>query len=141
MVTVKFIKRSIFQRILGIPATAKPGSSDCWEYSDGRLTVDLGRATELDSPGGALRLEGGSLPHRVLVVHGRDGELRAYHNRCTHLGHRRLDPVPGTDTVQCCSINKSTYDPDGNTIFGPAPRPVRRFPVERDENTLIVLLS
>ena len=64
-------------------------------------------------------MEGKNMPNRVLVVHGEDGEYRAFHNQCTHLGHRRLDPVPGTNTVQCCSVNKSTYDTEGTKIYGP----------------------
>ncbi len=96
---------------------------------------------ELDTPGGAIRCEGNNLPKRVLVVRGEDGEYRAFHNRCTHLGHRRLDPVPGTDTVQCCSVNKSTYDSEGNKIFGPTPHPATRYPVKKEQENLIVSIS
>ncbi len=137
----KFVKRSFFQRLLGISATTGPGMDDCWSYEGGKLTIDLGKASELKKAGGALRFEGKNLPKRVLVVCGEDGEYRAYHNRCTHLGHRRLDPVPGTDTVQCCSVNKSTYDSDGKKVYGPAPRPITRFPVEIEPGKLIVSVS
>lgn len=135
---IKFLKRNFFQRLLGIPATAKPVDDTCWQYGSGKLTIDLTRTSELKAPGGALRCEGKQLPLRVLVVHGEDGQYRAYHNRCTHLGHRRLDPVPGTGTVQCCSVNKSTFDNDGKQIFGPAPRGVTRFEVEQEQQQLIV---
>jgi nitrite reductase/ring-hydroxylating ferredoxin subunit len=138
---IKFIKRSFFQRLLGLPATAKPANDDCWNYTEGKLTIDLNQAAELKVPGGGMRLEGKNLPKRILVVCGEDGEYRAFHNRCTHLGHRRLDPVPGTNTVQCCSINKSTYDSGGNKIFGPAPRPVTRFPVEKVQEKLVISIS
>lgn len=138
---IKFIKRSFFQRLLGIPATDRPGIDDCWNYADGKLTIDLNKASALKTHGGAIRLEGNNLPKRVLVVYGEDGEYRAFHNRCTHLGHRRLDPVPGTDTVQCCSINKSTYDSSGNKIFGPVHKPITRYPVEKDQERLIVSIS
>ncbi len=137
----KFLKRSFFQRLLGISATTKPGMDDCWNYVDGKLTIDLNRASELKTPGSAIRIEGKNLPKRILVVRGEDGEYRAFHNRCTHLGHRRLDPVPGTDTVQCCSVNKSTYDSSGDKLFGPAPRPVARYPVEKNQAELIVSIS
>ena len=138
---IKFIKRSFFQRLLGIPATKQPGSDDCWNYANGKLTIDLSKASELKISGTAFRFEGKNLPKRVLVVCGEDGEYRAFHNRCTHLGHRRLDPVPGTDTVQCCSINKSTYDANGVKIFGPAPHPVTRYSVAEGENSLVVLIT
>ncbi len=135
---VTFLKRSFFQRVFGIPATLRPRESECWSYAGGRVVIDLAKAAELERPGGALRLEGGGLPIRVLVVHGEDGRYHAFHNRCTHLGHRRLDPVPGTATVQCCSVNKSTYDYGGATLFGPAPRPVTVLPVELEGDRLVV---
>ena len=138
---IKFLNRSFFQRLLGISATPKPGLDDCWKYADGKLTIDLNEAPELKAPRGAIRLEGKNLPNRILVVCGEDGEFRAFHNRCTHLGHRRSDPVPGTDTVQCCSVNKSTYDSKGNKIFGPTPHPITRYPVEKDREKLVVLIS
>lgn len=139
--SMKFLKRSLFQRILGVPATKAPGQAGCWNFADGQLTITLDAAPELQLPGGAIRLEGGNLPVRVLVVYGEDGQYRAYHNRCTHVGHRRLDPVPGTNTVQCCSINKSTFDCGGTKIYGPASQPIKCFPVEQENNKLIVFIS
>ncbi len=125
---IKFLKRNIVKRCLGIPATSRPGDPDCWSYSDGKLTVDLKKAPELETLGGAIRLEGGNLPERILVVSGEDEKLRVFRNRCSHLGHRRLDPVPGTGTVQCCSVNKSTYDLKGKKVYGPAPDPIVSYP-------------
>jgi len=138
---IQFLKRGFFQRVFGIPATPKPQAPDCWTYADGKLAIDLKKAKELKKPGGALRFEGGNLPERVLVVYGKDKKYRAYRNRCTHIGHRRLDPVPGTDTVQCCSVNKSTYDVNGNKIYGPAPKPIASYPAAAKGNRLVVTLS
>jgi nitrite reductase/ring-hydroxylating ferredoxin subunit len=75
------------------------------------------------------------------VVFGEDGQYRAFHNRCTHLGHRRLDYVPGTETVQCCSVNKSTYSFEGDKIHGPAPQSIRTYPVEVVEGELRISIS
>jgi nitrite reductase/ring-hydroxylating ferredoxin subunit len=138
---IQFLKRSFFQRLLGISATDKPGIEACWTYAQGKLIINLDQAVELKTPGNAMRFEGKTLPKRVLVVCTEDGAYRAFHNRCTHLGHRRLDPVPGTDTVQCCSINKSTYDSGGNKIFGPAPHPITLYPVKKEQETLIVSVN
>jgi nitrite reductase/ring-hydroxylating ferredoxin subunit len=141
VMAVTFLNRSFFQRLFGIPATPQPRVPGCWSRAGETIVIDLDKAPELDRPSGALRLEGGGLPIRVLVVHGQDGKYHAFHNRCTHLGHRRLDPVPGTATVQCCSVNKSTYAYDGPTLFGPAPRPITVFPVEREGGRLVVRLG
>ena len=137
---IKFLKRNIFKRILGIPATSRPGDPGCWSYSDGKLTVDLKRVPELEKPGGAIRLEGGNLPERILVVYGEDEKLRVFRNRCTHVGHRRLDPVPGTATVQCCSVNKSTYDFEGTKVYGPAPDPIITYPSSSEGDELVATI-
>lgn len=138
MAQVKILDRSFFARMLGIPATKPPADPGCWSYANGVITVDLSRAAELRNAGGGLRVEGDGVPVRVLIVRSGKGEYLAYHNRCSHIGHRRLDPVPGTDTVQCCSVNKSTYDPSGKCIHGPGKKPLRQFPVAVDGDRLTV---
>ena len=139
--TVKFLQRSIWQRIFGISATDKPQDESGWHYESGQLTISLDRIPELTRSGMAVRFEGKSLPVRVLVVFGENKQYQAFHNRCSHLGHRRLDYVPGTETVQCCSVNKSTYTFNGNKIHGPAPRPIDTYPVEVGERELRIRIS
>jgi nitrite reductase/ring-hydroxylating ferredoxin subunit len=138
---VTFLKRSIWQRIFGVSATGQPQDDAGWQYGAGQLTIDLERTPELTRPGNALRFEGKSLPVRVLVVYGEDETYRAFHNRCTHMGHRRLDYVPGTETVQCCSVNKSTYTFKGEKIHGPTPKPVQTYPVEVADGQLRIRIS
>jgi nitrite reductase/ring-hydroxylating ferredoxin subunit len=135
----KTLKRSIFQRLFGISATQLPKDKGCWTYSNGKVVVDLDRAPELSEPGGAIRLEGKSLPDRVLLIHGEDGNYHAFRNRCGHMG-RRLDPVPETQTVQCCSVSKSTYDYDGNILFGPAKKLVGGLAVLSENDKVIITL-
>jgi nitrite reductase/ring-hydroxylating ferredoxin subunit len=138
---IKFNKRNIFQRIFGIPATAKPVNPECWQHDAGKIVVDLKKAPELENTGGALRIEGGDLKQRVLVITGENDTYKAFQNRCTHMGHRRLDPVPGTQTVQCCSVNNPTYDDAGEPILGPAPNPIITYPVSVQNHQLIVDLE
>jgi len=130
----------IFSRIFGIPKTKPPQDPRCWQYSDGRLTVDLGRAGELSEKGGAVRIEGGGLPHRVLVIHGRDDNFHAFINRCTHAG-RRLDPLPGRSEVQCCSVGKSTFDYQGDLMGGSAKEPIKTLALENKDGRLVVKLG
>jgi len=139
--SVQFLQRNFFQRILGLPATLKPLDPAGWSYSNNKLTIDLAKTPELTQPGGAVRFEGKDLPERVLVLLGQDNTYRAFRNRCTHMGHRRLDPVPGTDTVQCCSVGKSTYSLEGKNMFGPAPEPITTYPVEIDGDHLSVRIQ
>lgn len=137
---MKTLKRSIWQRIFGICATQKLQDEECWTYSEGLLTIDLSRVPELTQPAGAIRLEDNKLPERVLIVHGDDGRYYAFKNRCQHMG-RRLDPAPDTETVQCCSISRSTYEYDGKVISGPAKEPLTIYPVDIDNGKLFVNLE
>ena len=134
------LQRSIWQRLFGKPATGLPSDPGCWAYHDGAITVDLSRAPEFASPGGAIRLEGKGCPERVLVVHGDDGRYYAFRNKCTH-GGRRLDPVPGAETVQCCSLGKSTFDYNGRLLAGSAKENILPYACEVREDGLVVTLS
>lgn len=137
---VKFLDRGFFQRILGQCATPEPKDEGCWSYSSGQVTLDVARATELSARSGAIRLEGKGLPNRVLVVHCEDDQYRAVLNKCTHMG-RRLDPVPGTRTVQCCSVGKSTFDYGGHVLYGPASGPAKCFPSKQENGRLVISVS
>jgi hypothetical protein len=88
--SIKFLNRSIWQRLFGIPATKEPESENSWTY---------------------------------------------------HSGELRLDYVKGTNTVQCCSINKSTYTFAGKKIHGPNPKPVDTYPIKKDGDNLYIKLS
>ncbi len=135
------LNRNFFQRVLGFPATSKPADKTCWHYADGCLIIDLTKAPELSEIGGALHFEGRDLPKRVLVIFGETKKFHAFHNRCSHSAHRRLDLVAGTAKVQCCSMGKSTYDYSGKRVFGPARDPIKVFPVTHKENRLIIQLD
>ena len=129
-----------FKRLLGICATSPPGDPTCWQVAGTNVEVDLARAPELASPGGAIRLEGGDMPQRVLIVHGDDGRFYAVRNKCTHAG-RRIDPVAGTQTLQCCSLGKSTFDYTGRRVSGFAKKPLTLFQAELVEGKLVVSLA
>ena len=134
------LKRNIFQRIFGIPATAKPSTPDAWAMEGKRLVVDLARIPELTAPEGAIRIEGGDCPERVLVFRTADGGWRAYRNRCGHVG-RRMDPVPGTETIQCCSVNSATYGYGCDKLDGPGDKPVVAYEVEEKDGKLFIALG
>ncbi len=135
----KTLHRNIFQRILGICATKKPSNEGCWNFEEGKIIVDLARAPELAMINGAIRLEAEEIPERVLVIQGDDSQYYAFKNRCTH-GKRRLDPMPGMQQVQCCSIGKSIYDYNGKIISGSAKDDIRTYPVTVDNGKLLITL-
>ena len=133
------LKRTIFQRILGMAATKLPANEACWTFSDGTIEINLEIVPELSKTGGAIRLEKKKLPERVLVIRGDDDHYYAFRNRCKHMG-RRMDPVPVTQTVQCCSVNKATCDYNGAVLFGPAKGNVDVYPVQAKNGKLVIRL-
>lgn len=136
---VKKLNRNIFQRILGRQVTPLPETDDFWVYSDGVVTIQTAKTEQLSGKSGAVRLEGNGLPKKLLVVHGEDGQYYAFHNACSHAG-RGLDPVPGTNTVQCCSIGTSTFDYQGELIEGSAQKGIETFAVEQQNGNLVIRL-
>jgi nitrite reductase/ring-hydroxylating ferredoxin subunit len=131
---------SIFKRILGICETKSPRDAGSWNHASGRVEIDLNRVPELSQPGSAVRLEGSGLPERVLVVHGNDGEFRAFRNKCMHMG-RRIDPLAGASEIRCCSISKATYGYAGQVISGPAKGPLTTYQVQKENEKLTILLG
>lgn len=134
------LNRNIFQRILGICATPRPRRQDCWDYADGKITVELSLTPELEKPGSGLRLESKDCPERVLVVYGDDCRFYAFRNRCEHAG-RRLDPIPGDEKIQCCSVGKATYDYDGKIMAGSAKGPIKVYPISLAEGKLTITIE
>ena len=137
--TEKTFKRNIFQRIFGIPATKPPADSSSWNYADGKLVVELNKIPELSKPFGAFHLEGENLPVRVLVMQDGGGDYRAFENKCQHAG-RKLDPVPGTETIQCCSVGQAVYDYEGNVVSGSVEKPIQPLGVIKENVTLSIEL-
>lgn len=131
-------KRNIFQRLFGKCITGKPGDSSSWQLKDGDLIIDLSKTPELEKEYSGLRFENDDI--RVLVVKFEDNELIAYENKCLH-AQRRLDPVPGTDTIQCCSMGATTYDKEGNVLCGNVEGKVKRYEISTDDKILTVHLN
>ncbi|MEE4112781.1 MAG: Rieske (2Fe-2S) protein, partial [Desulfobacteraceae bacterium] len=68
------------------------------------------------------------------------GDFHAFANRCTHMG-RRIDILPGTDRIECCSVSKSTFDYGGQPLGGAAKKPLRVFTVTLSDNELTIQLT
>ena len=131
------LKRNIFQRLLGLCATKTPTDEGSWTVRGKEVVVDLARVPELKNPNQAVRLEKKGLSERLLVVHGNDGRYHAIKNRCQH-GGRRVDPLPGREQVQCCSVGRSTYDYSGKVLAGPAKGPLEVLPVRMEDDRLVI---
>ncbi len=133
-------KRNIFQRIFGIPATKQPADAGCWSFSDGTVEVQLEKAIELTGKGNGVSLEGKGLPDRILLFQGVDENFYAFVNKCKHAG-RKLDPLPDSEHIQCCSVGKATYDYSGKVSAGNVEGELQTYPVEKNESRLIIKIT
>ena len=70
-----------------------------------------GHACELAKPGDWLTWNVGA--DAVVVVHGGDGTLRAFHNVCRHRGSRICSAEHGHGTALVCPYHAWTYDLEG----------------------------
>ncbi len=79
-----------------------------WQYA--------ARADQVDGPGAFVATRAGALP--VVVVRGRDGELRAFVNVCRHRGSIVCEGEGRRETLQC-PYHAWTYDLDGSLRAAP----------------------
>lgn len=130
----------LLKRIFGICETPLPADTTAWVMGAGKVSIELDKMPELKKPGSGVRLEGRGVNPRLLVFHGDDGQFHAIANRCTHMG-RRIDVIAGTNTIQCCSVGKSTFTYEGELVGGSAKKPVNTFPVSVEDNLLTITLN
>jgi glycine betaine catabolism A len=74
-----------------------------------------GHDCEIARPGAFFTLQVGD--HPVIVVRGRDGQIRAFHNSCRHRGSRVCAAERGTSARLVCPYHQWTYDLDGSLVF------------------------
>lgn len=81
----------------------------------------VGRAIELNAPGNYLVFNIDVCHTSVLVVRGRDGELRAFHNCCRHRGSKLKHADHGSCSALTCSYHGWVYGLDGQLLNAPHP--------------------
>jgi cytochrome b6-f complex iron-sulfur subunit len=96
-----------------------------------RLTPD--ETTKLDNNRFVIVRSG---TRRLLVFEDDHQKLRALSAKCTHEGCT-VQYVPG-DNVIWCACHNGRYDLDGRVLSGPPPRPLPQFPVQREDDSVIV---
>ncbi len=130
--------------LLGICET-RPLGTDFWTMEDGSVHVKLSEMPDLCEKGKGVYLKGQGLHKPVLIVRTDDDQYLAYTNRCTHFGHRKLDPVPGPEpgqpVLRCCSVNHSTFDFEGNRLTGPAKENLVQHEVELSSGDLVIKIA
>ena len=84
-------------------------------------------AAEIKEPGAYVTLEIGR--DSVIVVRGRDGDVRAFHNTCRHRGSRICDAAKGQASHLICPYHQWVYGLDGSL------RTARQKPKDFDKSS------
>ena len=83
-----------------------------------RCWLLAGRADDLAEPGDYFVFDVTPLEASVIVIRGKDGELRAFHNACTHRGARLLNNATGCARAITCDFHGWVFDPTVLAIEG-----------------------
>ncbi|NKB35749.1 MAG: Rieske 2Fe-2S domain-containing protein [Gammaproteobacteria bacterium] len=99
----------------------------CW--------LNIGREEEIPEPGDYIVRELEICKTSVLVVRGKDGQIRAFHNMCSH----RANPVAWDERGHCpgvfvCRFHAWSYDTEGKLVS--ITDKDRFFDVKKEENGL-----
>lgn len=98
-----------------------------------RSWLEVGHVCELPEPGCFIRRELEVLKASILIVRGQDGELRAFHNVCTHRGTQLVEEASGKQSRFSCPYHMWTFGDDGSLISAPD---FEQFNVTKDECAL-----
>ena len=84
-----------------------------------RSWLNVGHVCELPENGSFVRRELEFAKASVLIVRGKDGEVRAFHNTCTHRGTQLTDAACGKQNTFSCPYHMWTYGSDGQLLSAP----------------------
>ena len=95
--------------------------------------LNVGHVCELPEPGSFVRRELEFAHASLLIVRGKDGAIRAFHNACTHRGTQLTDAQCGKQNTFSCPYHMWTFGLDGGLISAPD---FERFYTAKEENGL-----
>ncbi len=125
------------------PLHADPAKSHTlpgWAYTDAELfererTAIFDRGWHYAGPLSALAKAGdyitaGLLDQNIIVIRGKDGELRGFYNVCQHRAHELLKGR-GCAKVITCPYHAWSYHADGRLRSARGTENIDRFPIRR----------
>lgn len=84
-----------------------------------RSWINVGHISELPEPGCFIRRELEYAKASLLIVHGTDGELRAFHNVCTHRATQLVEEASGKSSSFRCPYHQWNFGTDGQLRAAP----------------------
>jgi Rieske Fe-S protein len=110
----------------------EPESLTIGEHS---FIIDLTKAPSISKKGNAVYVDNKEKEIRTILVRVKKNRFQAFSRHCTH-GNQALSYIPERKLLQCNSYNHSLFDLDGSVWKGPAPDPIKVYPVKYDKNRL-----
>jgi phenylpropionate dioxygenase-like ring-hydroxylating dioxygenase large terminal subunit len=120
------------------PLPARPYyDPDWWELERKaifmRQWLHVAHVCEIPEPGSFIRREIEFARASLLIVRGRDGEVRTFHNVCTHRGTQLVEEDSGKATKFSCRYHMWTFGADGALLSAPD---FERFYVAKEDCAL-----
>ena len=84
-----------------------------------RSWINIGHVCEVPTPGNFIHRQLEFASASLLIVKGKDGELRAFHNACTHRGTRLVREAAGHRANFRCPYHSWTFGQDGALLSAP----------------------
>ena len=82
----------------------------------GQTWLYFGREEMLRKPGDFRKKRFEAANAEILVTRARDGQLRAFHNMCTHRGRALTEAETGNTRAFTCNFHGWTFDPNGTLV-------------------------
>lgn len=95
-----------------------------------RTWLHIGHICEISEPGNFICRDIEFANASLLIVRGRDGVIRTFHNVCRHRGSRLVHEISGKRATFSCFYHKWTYSTDGSLVSAPD---FERFHVSREQ--------
>ncbi len=106
------------------PVSAEPYFDKQWfddeiEAIFKRSWLHVGHVCEVPEPGSFIRRDLSFAKAPLLIVRGRDGEVRTFYNVCTHRGTELVEDQAGKRSQFSCRYHMWTFGTDGALISAP----------------------
>ena len=95
-----------------------------------RTWFPVGHVCEVPESGNFIRREIEFARASLLIVRGKDGVVRAFHNACTHRGTQLTDDTCGKQAKFSCRYHMWTFGTDGALLSAPD---FERFGLEKGQ--------
>jgi Rieske Fe-S protein len=114
-------------------------NSDALAFSEGILTIDLSKETNLEQVGGAVKIIHNDIPEGMIIARVDDDRFAIASLLCPHRGVE-VEYNHSHGHFKCASLGSSKFALDGEFISGAAEKPLKQYEASLSDNTLTIRL-